>query len=196
MNKAETLEAIKQAHREWKEAFYRMAEESRKNALIYAKPAEIPLYTAEGYIYGEAYKELFAQESARLKALALDHLEAYRKAIGAEKSEAPSEEAVRALTVLQMLDPGTMDKPRYRDEMQGVADRYGKNYMVGRVLYEMAYKNGVELTLPEAFNSHIALDKVKEVIESGFDSAGANTQGKGSVERENLFDFAIDLNAQ
>ena len=127
-----TKTELKSIISQFRDTYNRMSEQSRKNKMNNLEPgAVIP---AKGNLYGEEALEQFKSyaESARIRmGHVLDEAETELKK---KMVEAPSDEAVNALTVLKMRNNVT------QDEINGFLENYGDNYQAYKAIASIAFE--------------------------------------------------------
>lgn len=127
-----TKTELKSIISQFRDTYNRMSEQSRKNKMNNLEPgAVIP---AKGNLYGEEALEQFKSyaESARIRMRqVLDEAETELKK---KMVEAPSDEAVNALTVLKMRNNVT------QDEINGFLENYGDNYQAYKAIASIAFE--------------------------------------------------------
>ena len=123
----------------YSDAFTRACEESRKEALeklVPGVPAPVP---QKGIIHGAAYKERFGEECRKIRSEAIDILNAEADRIDKEKAVAPSEEAVRSISLFKMRG----DKSIKTEDVDRLLDTYGGNYQAFKTITSIAHEKGI-----------------------------------------------------
>ncbi len=140
------------------------ADQSRKEKLPTLKPGEVA--PDEGVICGEKYKELYKGKVSNAHQRAHDALESWRKTINNNLTDAPSEEALRAIQAFKLRNQSRMSLEGYASEIQRLIDRYGDNYQVNQILKDMAFDR--DAFVPEMLRANPAMREAEdfEFVES------------------------------
>lgn len=148
----------------------------------------------ENKIYGKEYQESFSSAARDLRATAETILSDELSKARAATAEAPSQEAVNALSVLSMRTHAT------RDDLDALIDRYGDNYSAYRAIAEYASDHNVTRYPDHPLAEHIenldALDgSLRRWMTLPSADAGRATEGYKAL-MDNMIDAAFPEDAE
>lgn len=147
----------------------------------------------EGKIYTEKYRELIETETAEAKAKAVSAIDREHEKIQKEMTEAPSEEAARAVQafVVRAVDKEIEDsaqRNKYADEVDGLMNAWGSNYLSYQALKHYAEVAGVkDFKEHETQKKLEALQRIETLVNETFNaysvvSNGLSEDGKGELK--------------
>ena len=103
----------------------------------------------------------------------------YAKGLSKLSAKQPSEEAVRAVQMFSMMDPGTMSREEYSQRINDMIAEYGDNPLTYDTLRGLAVKNGVaSITKNPTMEAREALESVKTSVHSFFARNVATSNGR------------------
>lgn len=120
---------------EFNQDFKISSEASRNEALRRLNGGEKA--PASGRIYGEQNREEFKSRAREYAAKASALVQAEIDKLNDKMTEAPTDDAVRALTVVGMRDNVS------REEFEALLNRYGNNYQSEKTIINLAAKNKI-----------------------------------------------------
>lgn len=187
---------LKQAYKDWGAAYKKLADMDYAKAVEQVRtsgkggtiPAPNKLLTYES-------QQAFRGETGKYKDACLNALAEYGNEIEKQRMEAPSEEAVRALTVLSLAgkpDDITKNKENTSAMMQEYVNAYGQNYITYTALKNIAKSWGLSLNgehpLDAAKENY---DSMVEAVKNTFDGNKAMKNGFSDTQ-EKIFDLYAD----
>ncbi len=191
MTKKEIADAVKALHNAWKDDYFRIAEQSRREAQASLAPWETNTYEQDR-IYGEKYQKEFRDLSDKYKSEAKEMFSQVRDSVNLLKTWTPSEDALRAVTAFGLIDPGNTTKDKYQEDLQLMMSKYGDNYMIAQALADMGHKAGVYIEPhPLAAYSERVTD-AEYNLDKSFNAYEAIHRGRDGVMSESFFDYFID----
>lgn len=178
----------------WFDDFQVLAAASRSEYMKGMTPGQpIP---EEGKLYIDRYKEQFATQTEKVAQKALEVVTRELVKIQKEMTEAPTEEAARALQIfaIRAVDEtieNWTERNKYADEIDGLMNAYGSNYLTYQALKKYAEKAGVH-----DFNEHEATKRLmvakdaESLVNKTFDAGRVAINGLNDTDR-NAFNIAL-----
>ena len=117
------------------DAFSKNAEASRQE-YIKSLPAGSPL-PAENRIYSDDHLKAFRDEARQIYGNVCDVLRKEREKVSEAKTEAPTDEAVRAISLMKLMDVSA-------DDVTNMLGKYGDNYSCYRAITSIAKDAGLK----------------------------------------------------
>lgn len=144
------------------------AESSYRETLPTLKPGETA--PEGGKIHGEKYQGLYNGKVYNAMDRANKALESWRESINHTLTDAPSEEALRAVQAFQLRNKERLTKEAYGAEIQRLIDRYGDNYQIYEALLDMAMDKEVGINAMLKPNPAIKEAEDFEFVENSYKS--------------------------
>ena len=157
---SKNLRAAKEAHERYTEKSWNAAVANRR----YGQP--IP---KKGVFYDDDNRLAFNSELDALRRDTELTISEYEKGLSKLSATEPSEEAVRAVQMFSMMDPGTMNREEYGKRINDMIAEYGDNSLTYDTLRSLAVKNGVvSIAKNPTMEAREALESVKTSVHSFF----------------------------
>lgn len=182
---------LKKALRTYRELYEQTAEASRQEALA-KLPAGATKLPEAGRILDDAHRLSFLEQGEAIKAKALSELDEWRKSVTAAKTDAPSDEALRAIQAFKMRNPKAMTREEFSAEAQSLADRYGGCYQAYQVIHDYAAENGARIK-PHALAADVeSFTVVEKAVRDYINPQRDVKYGGPSAGKEDFISWCFD----
>lgn len=175
--KTEVMNKISKNMRAAKEAYERYTEQSWNSAVAKVRPGQ-PM-PKKGVFYDNDNRLAFNDRLDDLRRDTEITINEYAKGLSKLSAKQPSEEAVRAVQMFSMMDPGTMSREEYSQRINDMIAEYGDNPLTYDTLRSLAVKNGVaSITKNPTMEAREALESVKMSVHGFFTRSVATFNGR------------------
>ena len=169
------------------DSFSKHAADSRAE-YIKQLPAGSPIPKANK-IYGSEYLDAFRKEAEDIRSQAMSAITEERERLSKQQTAAPSDEAVRAISLLKLRTNLTPD------DINNMLAAYGSNYSAHKAIVSVASDAGVKYDFPthEIDRAVDGLDFVSSKVPSMF---SAMTYEKNGVQPMTTLGFSHTLDSE
>lgn len=184
--KTDVMSKISANMRAAREAYKKYTEQSWNTAVTNRRHGQpIP---KKGVFYDDDNRLAFNVELDALRRDTELTISEYAKGLSKLSAKQPSEEAVRAVQMFSMMDPGMMSREEYGQRINDMIAEYGDNPLTYDTLRSLAVKGGV---VSIAKNPTMEARKALESVETSVHGFFARNKATANERETGLTDGAI-----